>query len=94
MTKDIGDDLVGLDIDRELLDHQRETWASLAQVKGLIRAKVVLEGDTTDIAGNAGTSSLLSVLCDGKQVHRINWEEVTAEGVKRLCDWQQEVNIQ
>ena len=93
VTKDIGDDLVGLDIDRELLDHQRETWANLAQVNGLIRAKVVLEGDTTDVAGNAGTSSILSVLCDGKQVRRINWEDVDANGVKRLCDWQQEVNI-
>lgn len=93
VTKDVGDDIVGIDIDRELLMAQEDTWKNLAQVPSLIQAKVVLEGETTDIAGNSSTSPILSVLCKGKQIRRINWEEVDPDGVKTLCDWQEEVQF-
>jgi len=93
VTKDVGDDISGIDIDRELLMAQEDPWKNLAQVPGLIQAKVVLEGKTTDIAGNSSTSPILSVLCKGKQIRRINWEEVDPDGVKTLCDWQEEVQF-
>ena len=93
VTKDVGDDIAGFDIDRELLMAQKDTWKNLAKVPGLGQAKVVLEGETTDIAGNSSTSPILSVLCDGKQIRRINWEEVDPDGVKTLCDWQEEVQF-
>lgn len=93
VTKDVGDDIVGIDIDRELLMAQEDTWKNLAEVPGLFRAKVVLEGETTDIAGNSSTSPILSVLCDGNQIRRINWEDVDPDGVKTLCDWQEEVQF-
>jgi hypothetical protein len=93
VTKDVGDDIVGIDVDRELLMAQEDIWKNLAEVPGLFRAKVVLEGETTDIAGNSSTSPILSVLCDGKQIRRINWEEVDPDGVKTLCDWQEEVQF-
>jgi len=94
VTKDIGDDIVGIDIDRELLMAQEDIWKNLAEVPGLIQAKVVLEGETSDIAGNSSTSPILSVLCDGKQIRRINWDEVDPDGVKTLCDWQEEVQFE
>jgi hypothetical protein len=93
VTKDVGDDIVGVDIDREFLMAQQDTWKNLAEVPGLIQAKVVLEGEVTDVAGNSSTSPILSVLCDGKQVRRIDWEEVDPDGVRALCDWQEEVQF-
>lgn len=94
VTKDVGDDIVGIDLDRELLMKQQETWENLAKVPGLFRAKVVLEGETTDISGNSSNSPILSVLCDGKQIRRINWEDVDPDRVKALCAWQEEVQFE
>lgn len=85
------DELIGIDVDQELLDKQRETWKSLWAKPNIKSAEVTITAPVTDVGGNSSVSPILSVSCQRRR--KINWDQVTPDGVKQLCNWQERVNF-
>lgn len=85
---DVGQ-VVGIDVDRELLLAQDDYWIEIAKQPKLTSAKVILVGDVVDQFGNPSKGKILNVACDRKAFTRLNWGSnlLEPDQVKRQCEW-------
>ncbi|HEY4779123.1 MAG TPA: hypothetical protein VIH47_05985, partial [Solirubrobacterales bacterium] len=88
------EELAGFDTEEELVFDQRDVWAALFANPRFRGGFIELEGPVESVGGKVSVEPLLIVRCDRAADNQIDWENVTAEGLKQLCRWEPEVNLE
>jgi hypothetical protein len=88
VTYEIGE-LVGIDVEEELLDDQREVWPVMFADPKFQAGFIELEADAETVGGKTVVEPILRVRCNRAADRQIDWENVKAEGIKQLCRWEE-----
>lgn len=76
------------DAEAEILEAQRPVWRGLFSDRRVEKAKLVAVGSTVSPGGKTSISPVLELACDRAAHRQIDWGNVTAEGMRELCDYQ------
>jgi hypothetical protein len=77
----------------EILDDQRPVWATLFSDPRLRRAMLEAWGETVSVGGQETVSAVMRLTCDRAAHRQINWSNIDADGMRRLCDYSELVNF-
>lgn len=74
-----------LDTRDTLLEEQRPIWRQLFSDPDLRNAVLITYGQTVSVGGKESVSAALRVRCDRAAHREIDWRNIDAEGIRRLC---------
>lgn len=76
------------DAEEEILEAQRPVWRQLFSDRQLKSGQLTALGETVSTGGKQSVSPVLELTCDRAAHRQIDWGNVTAEGMRELCDYQ------
>lgn len=82
-----------VDVSREILEDQRPVWGEMFKDRQLANARLEAYGTTVSSGGKDSVGAVLRLTCDREANRRIDWDNVTAEGMRDLCDYRALVNV-
>jgi hypothetical protein len=81
----------GISFDDELMQPTRQVWKALFEDPSIKAAKITVEGPVTSVGGQKSTGTIYWLECTREDASQINWDEVEADGMKKLCNYHKEV---
>ncbi len=81
----------GISFDDELMQPTRQIWKALFEDPSTKAAKITVEGPVTSVGGQKSTGTIYWLECTREDASQINWDEVEADGMKKLCNYHKEV---
>lgn len=79
--------------EEELLLAQRPIWKALFSDPALRQGRMLVYGPTVGIGGKESVSPVMFVECDRKAHRQINWDNIDADGIKAICDYDARVDF-
>jgi hypothetical protein len=81
----------GISFDGELMQPTRQIWKALFEDQNLKSAKITVEGPLVSVGGKKSAGPLYWLECTREDASQINWDEVEADGMKKICEYHKAV---
>jgi len=79
--------------EKEMLEEQRPIWKTLFSDRTFRRGRIMVYGPTTDVGGKEDVSQVMLVVCDRRANRQIDWDNIEADGIKAICEYEQRVSF-
>ncbi len=81
----------GISFNHELMEPTRQVWKAIFTDPSIKAAKINVEGPLESVGGKSSTGTIYSLECTREDAEQIDWDNVEADGMKKLCNYQKEV---